>query len=81
MAVSAAAPTGLLKRQKVPGYEQETAWYHISVPQEHKTSRSGLPLIIFLHGGQHNVGSADEIVALAQAAPARRIASSSFPIT
>jgi pimeloyl-ACP methyl ester carboxylesterase len=66
----AAAPIGLLKKEKVPGYTQETAWYHISVPKEHKTSASGLPLVIFLHGGQHNVGSADEIVALAQVAPA-----------
>ena len=65
----AEAPTGLLKNQKVPDYSDETAWYHISVPNEHKTSRSGMPLIIFLHGGHHNAGTADNIVALAQVLP------------
>lgn len=65
----AKAPTGLLKKQKVPGYDQETAWYHISVPKEHKDSDAGMPLIIFLHGGHHNEGTAENVVALAQVLP------------
>ncbi|MGD0088748.1 MAG: dienelactone hydrolase family protein [Planctomycetota bacterium] len=64
------APTGLLKHQKVPSYTQETAWYHISVPKEHRETKTGLPLIVYLHGGQHNAGTADNIVALAQVIPA-----------
>jgi pimeloyl-ACP methyl ester carboxylesterase len=66
----AEAPTGLLKNQKVPGYTQEAAWYHVSVPKEHKDTKTGLPLIVYLHGGQHNAGTADNIVALAQVIPA-----------
>ena len=65
----AEAPTGLLKNQKVPGYTQETAWFHISVPKEHRDAKDGMPLIIYLHGGQHNAGTADSIVALAQVIP------------
>jgi pimeloyl-ACP methyl ester carboxylesterase len=75
----AEAPTGLLKNQKVPGYTQETAWYHISVPKEHKDAKTGLPLIIYLHGGQHNAGSADDIVAFAQVIPAFKKAIVMFP--
>jgi len=65
----AEAPTGLLKNQKVPGYTQETAWYHISVPKECRDMKGGAPLIVYLHGGQHNAGTADNIVALAQVIP------------
>ena len=43
----AAAPVGLLKHQKVPGYTQETAWYHISVPQEHKDGAVRLSAVHF----------------------------------
>jgi len=58
-----------LKKQKVPGYDQENAWYHISVPKEHRDSKTGMPLIIFLHGGAHNEGTAENVVALAQVLP------------
>lgn len=63
------APTGLLKKQKVPGYAQDSAWYHISVPKECRNLREGAPLVIYLHGGHHNEGTADNIVALAQVIP------------
>jgi pimeloyl-ACP methyl ester carboxylesterase len=67
------APTGLLKNQKVPGYTQETAWYHLSVPKQSvppKTGKdTGMPLIIFLHGGAHQAGTAENVVALAQVLP------------
>ena len=66
----AEAPTGLLKKQKVSPYTQETAWYHISVPKEYKDAKQALPLVIFLHGGAHNAGTADNIVALAEVIPA-----------
>jgi pimeloyl-ACP methyl ester carboxylesterase len=66
----AEAPTGLVKHQKVPGYSEDAAWYHISAPKEHVDAEGGLPLIIFLHGGQHNAGTADNVVALAQVIPA-----------
>jgi acetyl esterase/lipase len=66
----AEAPTGPLKHQKVRGYTQETAWYHITVPKEYKEAKSGLPLFVFLHGGAHNAGTADNIVALSQVVPA-----------
>jgi len=62
----AEAPTGLLKNQKVPGYTQENAWYHVSVPKECRDAKGGAPLIVYLHGGQHNAGTADNVVALAQ---------------
>lgn len=69
-ALWAQAPTGLLKNQKVPGYTEDTAWYHISVPSEHKSAKDGMPLLIYLHGGGHMAGTADNIVAFAQVIPA-----------
>lgn len=67
------ASIGLLKNQKVPGYTQETAWYHLSVPKQSAPAKggkdTGMPLIIFLHGGAHQAGTAENIVALAQVLP------------
>jgi pimeloyl-ACP methyl ester carboxylesterase len=69
-ALWASAPTGLQRNQKVFGYEQETAWHHVAVPKEYRDAKAGLPLIVFLHGGAHNAGTADNVVALAQVIPA-----------
>lgn len=72
------APTGLLRRQPVPGYTNETAWYHISVPKEYNGDK-GLPLFLYLHGGAHEAGTADNVVALAQVMPPFKKAIVVFP--
>lgn len=72
------APTGLLKKQPVPGYTNEAAWYHISVPKEYSADK-GLPLFLYLHGGAHEAGTADNVVALAQVMPPFKKAIVVFP--
>jgi len=72
------APTGLLRKQTVPGYTNQTAWFHISVPDEYKSGKP-LPLFIFLHGGAHGEGTADNIVSLAQVLPPFKKAIVVFP--
>ncbi|MBA4386694.1 MAG: hypothetical protein C0404_01865 [Verrucomicrobia bacterium] len=72
------APAGLLKNQKVPGYTNDVAWYHISVPKEYD-GKTAMPLIVYLHGGAHNAGTADNVVALAQVLPPFKKAIVVFP--
>lgn len=72
------APKGLLKNQKVPGYTNDVAWYHISVPKEYD-GKTALPLIVYLHGGAHNAGTAENVVALAQVLPPFKKAIVMFP--
>jgi acetyl esterase/lipase len=72
------APTGLLKKQTVPGYTNAAAWYHISVPAEYRADK-GLPLVLYLHGGAHGEGTADNVVALAQVMPPFKKAIVVFP--
>lgn len=73
------APTGLLRHQTLPSYTQQTAWFHLWVPKEHAQAKTGLPLIIFLHGGAHDAGTADNVVALAEILPAFKSAMVLFP--
>lgn len=72
------APTGLLKKQSVPGYTNDLAWYHVSVPKEY-SEKTALPLILYLHGGAHEAGTADNVVALAQVLPPFKKAIVVFP--
>jgi predicted peptidase len=65
---SAKAQTGVLRHQRTPGYTNETAWYHIAIPKDYDP-RKPAALIIYLHGGHHNAGTADSIVALAEVLP------------
>jgi hypothetical protein len=72
------APTGLLKRQPVPGYTNAAAWYHAAIPGEYRADKAW-PLFLYLHGGAHEAGTADNVVALAQVMPPFKQAIVVFP--
>lgn len=66
------APVGLLKKQRVPGYTDNAAWYHVAIPRNYKNTKKGMPLIILLHGGHHNKGSADNTLGWTQEVPFKK---------
>jgi len=73
------SPTGLLQKQKTPGYDQETAWHHVYVSKHYDPKKSGLPLFIYLHGGAKGAGTAENIVALHQVIPLFQKSIALFP--